>query len=86
MCGRLCLLLAAAIPSLVSAQQIDLAERQREVRAREMALVELLPSGTLAMSSGPVFDPKRERIGTYNSTWRRDPDRVWRVIFDSGCP
>ena len=48
--------------------------------------VEVLESGTLAMSSGPVFDPKGERIGTYNSTWRRDPDGVWRIIFDSGCP
>jgi ketosteroid isomerase-like protein len=48
--------------------------------------VEVLSSGTLAMSSGPVFDPKGERIGTYNSTWRRDPDGVWRIIFDSGCP
>jgi len=48
--------------------------------------IEVLPSGTLGLSSGPVFDPKGERIGTYNSTWRRDPDGVWRVIFDSGCP
>jgi ketosteroid isomerase-like protein len=48
--------------------------------------VEVLPSGTLGLSSGPVFDPKGERIGTYNSTWRRDPDGAWRIIFDSGCP
>jgi hypothetical protein len=38
------------------------------------------------LSSGPVFDPKGQRIGTYNSTWRRDADGVWRVIFDNGCP
>jgi ketosteroid isomerase-like protein len=48
--------------------------------------VEIISSGTLALSSGPVFDPKGQRIGTYNSTWRRDPDGVWRVIFDNGCP
>ena len=48
--------------------------------------IEVLPSGTLSLSSGPVFDPKGERIGTYNSTWRQDPDGVWRIIFDSGCP
>jgi len=48
--------------------------------------VEVLASGELALSSGPVFDPKGERVGTYNSTWRRDPDGVWRIIFDSGCP
>ena len=48
--------------------------------------VEVLASGNLALSSGPVFDPKGQRIGTYNSTWRRDADNVWRVIFDNGCP
>ena len=48
--------------------------------------VEVLPSGTLAMSSGPVFDPQGTRIGTFNSTWRRDGDGLWRIIFDSGCP
>lgn len=49
--------------------------------------VEVLPSGTLAMSSGPVFDPQGTRIGTFNSTWWRDgDDGLWRIIFDSGCP
>ena len=48
--------------------------------------VEVLASGTLALSSGPVLDPKGERIGTFNSTWRRDADGVWRIIFDKGCP
>ena len=48
--------------------------------------VEILSSGALGLSSGPVFDPKGQRIGTYNSTWRRDPDGVWRIIFDNGCP
>ena len=48
--------------------------------------VEIISSGTLGLSSGPVFDPKGQRIGTYNSTWRRDADGVWRIIFDNGCP
>jgi ketosteroid isomerase-like protein len=48
--------------------------------------VEVLAAGDLALSSGPVFDPKGERIGTYNSTWRRDADGQWRIIFDNGCP
>jgi ketosteroid isomerase-like protein len=48
--------------------------------------VEILASGALALSSGPVLDPQGQRIGTYNSTWRRDPDGVWRVVFDNGCP
>jgi ketosteroid isomerase-like protein len=131
----------ASLPVL-SAQQIDMAQRQQEVRARETTFaksmadrdlagftsfispeavfvgvggttrgpkeiaaawkrffdgpdapfswkpetVEVLASGNLALSSGPVFDPKGQRIGTYNSTWRRDADDVWRIIFDNGCP
>ena len=131
----------AGVPVL-SAQQIDMARRQQEVRARETAFaksmadrdlaaftsflspeavfvgvggttrgpkditaawkrffdgpdapfswkpetVEVLASENLALSSGPVFDPKGQRIGTYNSIWRRDADDVWRIIFDNGCP
>ena len=134
--------MVAVIPAVLTGQQINLAERQQEVRARETAFarsmadrdlaaftsfispeavfvgvggttrgpkeiaaawqrffdgpqapfswrpetVEVLPSGTLALSTGPVFDPKGERIGTYNSTWRLDADGVWRIIFDNGCP
>jgi len=48
--------------------------------------VEVLASGTLAISTGPVFDPEGKRTGTFISTWRRDADGVWRVIFDKGCP
>ena len=48
--------------------------------------VEVLESGTLALTSGPVFDPQEKQIGTFNSIWRREPDGRWRVIFDKGCP
>jgi hypothetical protein len=48
--------------------------------------VEVVASGNLGLSSGPVFDPEGQRIGTFNSTWRRDADNVWRIIFDNGCP
>ncbi len=41
--------------------------------------------GTLALSSGPVFEGER-RVGTFNSTWRREPDGSWRIVLDSGCP
>jgi ketosteroid isomerase-like protein len=47
--------------------------------------VEVLDSGTLAHSSGPVLDPKGNRIGTFNSIWRREPDGSWKVVFDKGC-
>ena len=48
-------------------------------------VVEVLESGGLALSTGPVRDPAGRRIGTFNSVWRRDADGKWRVIFDKGC-
>jgi ketosteroid isomerase-like protein len=47
---------------------------------------EVLDSGGLAMTSGPVFDPAGKRVGTFNSIWRREPDGEWRIVFDKGCP
>jgi ketosteroid isomerase-like protein len=48
--------------------------------------VEVLDSGTLGMTSGPVYDENGQRIGTFNSVWRRDKDGRWRIVFDIGCP
>lgn len=48
--------------------------------------VEVIASGTLALSRGPVFGPDGRRTGTFTSTWRREPDGEWRVVLDSGCP
>ena len=50
------------------------------------ALVEVLESGNLALSSGPVLDPGGKRVGVFNSIWRLESDGEWRVIFDKGCP
>lgn len=47
--------------------------------------VEVLESGELALSSGPVFDAEGNRIGTFNSIWRRSADGRWKVVFDKGC-
>ncbi|HVT35443.1 MAG TPA: nuclear transport factor 2 family protein [Nevskiaceae bacterium] len=47
--------------------------------------VQVLDSGTLALSSGPVYGPDGKQTATFNSIWRRDADGVWRVIFDKGC-
>jgi ketosteroid isomerase-like protein len=48
--------------------------------------VEVLDSGTLAMSSGPVRDPSGKRVGTFNSVWRREKDGQWKIVLDNGCP
>jgi ketosteroid isomerase-like protein len=48
--------------------------------------VEVLSSGTLALTSGPVHDPAGKLIGTFTSIWRREADGSWRIIFDKGCP
>ena len=48
--------------------------------------VEVIDSGTLAISTGPVRSPEGERVGTFNSTWRLEEDGEWRVVLDLGCP
>jgi ketosteroid isomerase-like protein len=52
----------------------------------EPETVEVLPSGTLALTSGPVRDPKGTLIGTFQSIWRFESDGKWRLVFDKGCP
>src|SRR5215467_1925841 len=52
----------------------------------EPEVVEVLDSGTLALSSGPVRNPQGQQVGTFNSIWRRDADGRWRVVFDKGAP
>lgn len=47
-------------------------------------LVEVLASGGLAISSGPVRSPSGEVVGRFNSIWRLDDDGQWRVVFDKG--
>lgn len=50
----------------------------------EPAEVEVLDSGTLAISSGPVKNAKGELIATFTSIWRREASGQWRIIFDKG--
>jgi ketosteroid isomerase-like protein len=52
----------------------------------EPEVVEVLDSGTLALSSGPIKDSAGNRVGTFNSIWRREASGEWRILFDKGCP
>lgn len=47
--------------------------------------VEVLDSGDLAYSSGPVFDPEGNRVSSFNSVWQREAPGIWRIVFDKGC-
>lgn len=56
-------------------------------------IVEVLASGDLALSRGPyrlqTVDEDGtlvEQWGTFNSTWQRQPDGRWQVVFDAGSP
>ena len=46
--------------------------------------VEVLDSGTLALSSGPVSDPDGKLVATFTSIWRLEASGKWRIIFDKG--
>ncbi|MES2102882.1 MAG: nuclear transport factor 2 family protein [Pseudomonadota bacterium] len=46
--------------------------------------VEVLDSGTLAISSGPVKDPQGKIVATFTSIWRLEAPNTWRIIFDKG--
>lgn len=48
--------------------------------------VEVLRSGTLALSTGLVRDSNGKVVGRFNSIWRREAPGVWRVVFDKGSP
>jgi ketosteroid isomerase-like protein len=51
-------------------------------------VVQVLDSGTLALSNGPVFDPSGKCIGSFLSIWRQEAPGAWRIVFDKGgaCP
>ena len=51
----------------------------------EPTQVEVIDTGHLALSTGPVKDPRGRRIATFNTVWREEEPGVWRVIFDKGC-
>lgn len=48
--------------------------------------VEVLDSGTLALSTGPVYDPAGNVTARFQSIWRREASGRWRIVFDRGSP
>jgi ketosteroid isomerase-like protein len=46
--------------------------------------VEVLESGNLAISTGPVFDRKGDKFASFTSIWRQESPGVWHIIFDKG--
>jgi ketosteroid isomerase-like protein len=46
--------------------------------------VEVLPDGTLALSTGPVRGPTGKLVARFNSIWRQEAPGIWRVVFDKG--
>jgi ketosteroid isomerase-like protein len=47
-------------------------------------VVEVLDSGSLALSAGPVRDPQGKVFATFHSIWRLEAPGTWRIIFDKG--
>lgn len=45
--------------------------------------VEVLASGDLALSTGPVIVGDRP-MGRFNSIWRLEAPHTWRIVFDKG--
>jgi hypothetical protein len=46
----------------------------------------VVESGTLAYSTGPVYDPKGKVVSRYNSIWRLEAPNTWKIVFDRGSP
>lgn len=50
----------------------------------EPAQVEVLATGNLALSTGPVRDPAGQLMAHFTSVWRREASGAWRIVFDKG--
>jgi pimeloyl-ACP methyl ester carboxylesterase/ketosteroid isomerase-like protein len=48
--------------------------------------VSVSDDGTLGLSTGPVFGADGTHSGNYLSTWRKQKDGTWKILFDSNGP
>lgn len=46
--------------------------------------VEVLASGKLAISGGPVYDQGGKLVARFSSIWRLEAPGRWRIVFDRG--
>jgi ketosteroid isomerase-like protein len=46
--------------------------------------VEVVRSGTLAYTGGPVYNAAGKKIGRFNSIWRLEAPGRWKIVFDRG--
>jgi len=46
------------------------------------------PDGSMGTTTGPVRDARGCWIGAFSSTWMKQPDGTWQVVFDisPSCP
>jgi ketosteroid isomerase-like protein len=68
----------------VAAEWKALYEKPEAPFSWEPDQVEVLDSGTLAHSSGPVRDPQGRIVSRFNSVWRLESPGKWRIVFDKG--
>jgi ketosteroid isomerase-like protein len=47
-------------------------------------IVELAGGGHLGYTEGPVLSPAGVAFARFYSTWQRQPDGGWKVVFDNG--
>lgn len=50
----------------------------------EPADAQVLDSGTLALSTGPVRDPAGKQFAIFTSVWRQEAPGTWRIVLDKG--
>lgn len=48
-------------------------------------LVDVVMGGELGHSEGPVTNLDGQPIARFTSTWRREADGEWRIVFDNGA-
>ena len=62
-------------------------EGQKPPFSWEPGQVEILDSGTLALSTGPVRNPDGKIVAEFTSIWRLENagnEKTWRIVFDKG--